>query len=108
MPHQKYKWKILIIIYSPLYLKRRNYLFLIDEELKGNVNYEAKKAIWSSPDNSDTYYSSDKKILKKFKRVLKRDQYALTLHTGANLITSFVRTEDVFIYINLKIGRRIF
>ena len=26
----------------------------------------------------------------------------MTLHTGANLITSFVRTEDVFIYINLK------
>jgi len=50
----------------------------------------------------DTYYSSDKKFLKKFKRVLKEDQYALTLHTGANLITSFVRTEDIFIYINLK------
>ena len=30
------------------------------------------------------------------------NQYALTLHTGANLITSFVRTEDVFIYMNLK------
>jgi len=50
----------------------------------------------------DTYYSSDKNILKKFKRVLKEDQYALTLHTGANLITSFVRTEEIFIYINLK------
>jgi len=49
-----------------------------------------------------TYYSSDKNILKKFIRVLKEDQYALTLHTGANLITSFVRTEDVFIYMNLK------
>ena len=50
----------------------------------------------------DTYYNSDKNILKKFKRVLKEDQYALTLHTGANLITSFVWTEDIFIYINLK------
>jgi len=50
----------------------------------------------------DTYYSSDKNILKKFKRVLKDDQYALTLHTGANLITSFVRTEDIFIYVYLK------
>jgi len=50
----------------------------------------------------DTYYSSDKNILKKFKRFLKEDQYALTLHTGANLITSFVRTEDIFLYINLK------
>jgi len=50
----------------------------------------------------DTYYSSDKNILKKFKRLLKEDQYALALHTGANLITSFVRTEDIFLYINLK------
>ena len=50
----------------------------------------------------DTYYSSDKNILKKFKRVLKENQYALTLHTGANLITSFVKTEDIFIYINSK------
>lgn len=50
----------------------------------------------------DTYYSSDKNILKKFKRILKEAQYALTLHTGANLITSFVRTEEIFIYMNLK------
>ena len=50
----------------------------------------------------NTYYSSDKNILKKFKRVLKENQYALTLHTGANLITSFVRTEEIFIYMNLK------
>jgi len=50
----------------------------------------------------DTYYNSDKNILTKFKRVLKGNQYALTLHTGANLITSFVRTEEIFIYINLK------
>jgi len=50
----------------------------------------------------DTYYSSDKNILKKFKRVLKEDRYALTLHAGANLITSFVKTEDIFIYINSK------
>jgi len=50
----------------------------------------------------DTYYSSDKNISKKFKRVLKENRYALTIHTGANLITSFVRTEDIFIYINSK------
>ncbi len=50
----------------------------------------------------DTYYSSDKNILNKFRKVLKEDQYALTLHTGANLITSFVMTEDIFIYMNLK------
>ena len=49
-----------------------------------------------------TYYSSDKNILNKFRKVLKENQYALTLHTGANLITSFVRTEEIFIYLNLK------
>jgi hypothetical protein len=50
----------------------------------------------------DTYYSVNKNILNKFKKVLRENQYALTLHTGANLITSFVRTEEIFIYMNLK------
>ena len=50
----------------------------------------------------DTYYSANKNILNKFKKVLKENQYALTLHTGANLITSFVRTEEIFIYMNFK------
>jgi len=50
----------------------------------------------------DTYYSANKNILNKFRKVLKENQYALTLHTGANLITSFVRTEEIFIYLNLK------
>lgn len=50
----------------------------------------------------DTYYSATKNILNEFKKVLKKNQYALTLHTGANLITSFVKTEEIFIYMNLK------
>jgi len=50
----------------------------------------------------DTYYSANKNILNKFRKVLKENQYALTLHTGANLITSFVKTEEIFIYMNLK------
>lgn len=50
----------------------------------------------------DTYYSANKNILNKFRKVLKENQYALTLHAGANLITSFVKTEDIFIYINSK------
>jgi len=50
----------------------------------------------------DTYYSPDKYILRKIKDSLDSAQYALTLHTGANLITSFVRTEEVFMYMNLK------
>ena len=50
----------------------------------------------------DTYYSANRNILNKFRKVLQENQYALTLHTGANLITSFVRTEEIFIYMNLK------
>jgi hypothetical protein len=50
----------------------------------------------------DTYYSANKNILNKFRKILKENQYALTLHSGANLITSFVRTEEIFIYMNLK------
>ncbi len=50
----------------------------------------------------DTYYSPNKNILNKFRKILKGNQYALTLHVGANFITSFVKTEDIFIYINSK------
>jgi len=46
----------------------------------------------------DTYYSPDKNILSKLKDYLKDKQYALTLHTGANLITSFVVTDQVHLY----------
>lgn len=47
-----------------------------------------------------TYYSPDRDILKEIKEYLKENQYALTLHTAANLITTFVKTEDVFFYLN--------
>ena len=47
-----------------------------------------------------TYYSPEKNFLKKIKKYLRDDQYALTLHTGANLITTFVNTEDIFFYLN--------
>jgi hypothetical protein len=49
----------------------------------------------------DSYYSSDKEIINKIKDFLKEKQYALTLHAGANLITSFVKTEEIFLYLNL-------
>ena len=48
----------------------------------------------------DTYYSADKNILKKMKTHLSDDQYAFTLHTGANLITSFVKTDQIYLYLN--------
>jgi hypothetical protein len=46
----------------------------------------------------DTYYSPDKNILLKLKDYLKDKQYVLTLHSGANLITSFVVTDQVYFY----------
>lgn len=46
----------------------------------------------------DTYYSPDKNILSRLKDYLKDKQYALTLHPGANLITSFVATDQVYLY----------
>jgi len=45
-----------------------------------------------------TYYSPDKNILPKLRDCLKDTQYALTLHSGANLITSFVVTDHVYVY----------
>jgi hypothetical protein len=46
----------------------------------------------------DTYYSPDNNILTKFKDYLKDKPYVLTLHSGANLITSFVVTDQVYLY----------
>jgi hypothetical protein len=48
----------------------------------------------------DTYYSPDKNILGKLKDYLADKQYALTLHSGANLITSFVVTDQIHLYFN--------
>ena len=47
-----------------------------------------------------TYYTHDKDILKKMKTALKNKSYALTLHTGANLLTSYVKTDHVYVYLN--------
>lgn len=46
----------------------------------------------------DVYYSPDKNILSKLKDYLKDKPYALTLHSGANLVTSFVVTDQVCLY----------
>lgn len=47
---------------------------------------------------ADTYYSPDKNILSRLKDYLKDKQYALTLHSGANLTTSFVLIDQVYLY----------
>ena len=49
------------------------------------------------------YYTADANILPKIKRFFTQSQknaYALTLHTGANLITNFVRTPNVYLYLS--------
>lgn len=46
----------------------------------------------------DTYYSADKNILPRLKNYLKDKPYALTLHSGANLTTSFVITDQIYFY----------
>lgn len=50
----------------------------------------------------DTYYSPDANILRKIKDLLKPQQYALTLHTGANLMTSYVKTDEISAYLNVE------
>lgn len=47
---------------------------------------------------TEVYYSPDKNILSKIKDYLKDKLYALTLHSGANLMTSFVVTDQVHLY----------
>jgi hypothetical protein len=49
----------------------------------------------------DSYYSADKKVLEKAKGFLREKQHALTLHTGANLTTSFVKTDEIYLYLQL-------
>ena len=51
-----------------------------------------------------SFYSPDEKILGKVRNFFREkgldESYALTLHTGANLITSYMLTEDIHIYLN--------
>ena len=51
-----------------------------------------------------SFYSPDERILKKVRNFLVEkgldEFYALTLHTGANFITSYMFTEDIYLYLN--------
>ena len=49
-----------------------------------------------------TYYTPHTDFLKRFKTAVPADKYALTLHSGANLKTGFVNTEDSYIYLRLE------
>ena len=50
----------------------------------------------------DTYYTPDKNILKKIKGYFKEDKYALTLHSGANLVTSYVNIDQIYLYVETE------
>jgi len=53
---------------------------------------------------SSVYYSPDENILPKIKRFFNetkyKEGYALTLHSGANLITNHVRQDNVYLYLD--------
>ena len=49
----------------------------------------------------DTYYYTNIEHLYKSLSLFKPNKYALTLHSGANHITSYVKTDDIFIYLNI-------
>lgn len=50
------------------------------------------------------YYSSERNILESLRKYFKRrglsDKYALTLHSGANLITNYVNIDSVYCYLS--------
>jgi hypothetical protein len=48
----------------------------------------------------DTYYTPDNNILNKIKAYIEEDRYAFTLHTGTNLITSYVKTDQIYLYLD--------
>ena len=56
------------------------------------------KAYYFELNEIHTYYSPDKNIMPKLKDYLKDKQYAFTLHSGGNLMTSFVVTDQVYVY----------
>lgn len=98
--------KVLALLRGKGYLKgeargRRAYAVLRNgEELIGEWLRDYDFAI----NKAAVYYTSDadplSKIKRFFNRFSKKEAYALTLHTGANLVTNFVRTSNVYLYLN--------
>lgn len=77
------------------YSKLQNKEELLEEWLKV-YKFELNKAY--------LYYSPQKDILTRLKEYFsdkkEANMYALTLHTGANLITSYVNTQNIYCYLN--------
>jgi hypothetical protein len=64
-----------------------------------NLVEDWRKEYHFGMNEAHTFYSADKQILRKIKKYIKSDAYALTLHAGANQLTSHVKTEDVHLYL---------
>lgn len=56
------------------------------------------KAYYFELSEVHTFYSPDKNIMSKLKDYLKDKEHCLTLHSGANLMTSYVVTDNVHVY----------
>lgn len=55
-----------------------------------------------SVNTSYVYYTPHADFLKKLRKAIPADKYALTLHTGANLITGYVKTDETRVYLRLN------
>ncbi|MBI4351483.1 MAG: hypothetical protein HY550_08595 [Elusimicrobia bacterium] len=75
-----------------------SYAGLVDAEL---LVSEWVKAYKFSMNAVYTYYTPHGDFLKRFKAAVPGDKYALTLHSGANLRTGYVKIEDPYIYLRL-------
>ena len=80
------------------------------------INKKELIAEWSKFYNFDLntthlYYSPKKEVLEKLREYFTKrrlsDKYALTLHTGANLITNYVNIDSVYCYLDSENFREI-
>ncbi|MDA8325392.1 MAG: type IV toxin-antitoxin system AbiEi family antitoxin [Nitrospiraceae bacterium] len=76
-----------------------SYARLVDAEL---LVSEWVKAYKFSMNAVYTYYTPHGDFLKRLKAAVPADKYALTLHSGANLETGFVKIDDSYIYLCLE------
>ncbi len=76
------------------------------------INREALLEEWTKWYNFERnkyfyYYSPDKKVLEKLKKYFNEkklfNKYGLTLHTGANLITNYVSSDIIYLYLDAEI-----
>lgn len=86
---------------------RRGYTKLIKKEVLIDKWFSAYDF---SLNKIRSFYSPRRDILKRIKGFLAKkglgDSYALTLHTGSNLLTNYVLTDEVYLYLDKDIFDR--